>query len=67
MIALSLSENELGNIAMVNNQASAIFNYSKKDFKTIRVNEIMPKIFAEQHDNYLKVFLQNRTKKINSD
>lgn len=27
----------------------------------------MPKTFAEQHDNYLKVFLQNRSKKINSD
>ena len=27
----------------------------------------MPKTFSQQHDNYLKVFLQNRTKKINSD
>lgn len=33
----------------------------------MKANQIMPKIFAEQHDNYLKVFLQNRTKKINSD
>ena len=27
----------------------------------------MPKTFSDQHDNYLKVFLQNKTKKINSD
>mgnify|MGYP006876306321 CR=1 FL=1 len=30
LIALSLSENKLGNIAMVNSQASSIFCYSKK-------------------------------------
>jgi hypothetical protein len=27
----------------------------------------MPKIFSDQHDNYLKVFLQNKAKKVNSD
>ena len=27
----------------------------------------MPRSFSEQHDNYLKVFLQNKHKKINSD
>ncbi len=46
LVALSLSENKLGSVAMVNTQASAIFNYSKKEFKNIKVNEIMPKIFA---------------------
>lgn len=52
---------------MVNSQAGSIFGYSKKDFKTINVNDIMPKIFGTQHDNYLKVFLQHKTKKVNSD
>jgi PAS domain S-box-containing protein len=67
LVALSLSDNKLGNIAMVNQQAANVFGYSKTEFKTIKVNDIMPKIFADQHDNYLKVFLQNKTKKVNSD
>ena len=67
LIGASLTDDTLGKIVIANNQASNIFNYSKNEINKIDLNSIMPKIFAEQHDNYLKEFHQNKYKRINAD
>jgi PAS domain S-box-containing protein len=67
LIVLSLSEVNLGQIKMCNTQAGYIFDYPKKDLLKKRINEIMPKLYAVNHDYFLQIFLKNKNKKVNTD
>ena len=33
----------------------------------VNVNNIMPSIFGQHHDNFLKAFVGNENKKVNTD
>ena len=67
LILLSLSEATIGQIKMANDQVGSIFNYNKRDLIKKKVNDLMPKLFSEHHDNYLFAFMKNRNKKVNTD
>jgi PAS domain S-box-containing protein len=51
----------------VNSYAANLFGYSRKDALKKRINDFMPKIFAEHHDAYLQKFTANRNKSVNTD
>lgn len=67
LIAISLHVKKLGEIKLANTQAAYIFNYNKQDFLDINVNQIMPSLIGKHHDNFLKVFMINENKKVNTD
>ncbi len=66
-VVICLSESKLGNIFMVNQKACTIFKYAKKDILNLRVNAIMPTVFADIHDQILTDFLKKKRKKYNTD
>jgi hypothetical protein len=67
VIILSLNEINLGEIKEVNNYAANLFGYIRKEAIRKRINDFMPKIFADNHDGYLKKFTGNRNKQVNTD
>lgn len=66
-VVISLSESKLGNIFMANQRACTLFRYAKKDILNLRVNAIMPTVFADIHDQILTDFLRKKRKKYNTD
>lgn len=67
-MAISLTESSLGNISSLNNQTCKLFNYAARgELLEMRVNDIMPSVYSELHDNILGSFLKNRYKQINQD
>ena len=52
---------------MANDQVSSLFNYKKKDLLKKKVNDLMPRLFSDHHDNYLLAFMKNKNKKVNTD
>lgn len=68
VLAISLTESSLGNIASMNSQSCKMFNFpSKEEMLELRVNDIMPSVYSILHDNILSSFLKNRFKNINQD
>lgn len=67
IIIICLSESKLGDIFMVNERACDIFHYPKKQMLGLRVNAIMPSVFADIHDRILLDFLKKKRKKYNTD
>lgn len=52
---------------MVNERACDLFHYSRKQMLGLRVNTIMPSVFADIHDRILVDFLRKKRKKYNTD
>ena len=47
-----------GLIKKVSNSFEKIFGYRKEEvINNMSINEIMPKLFAEKHDRFIKLFL----------
>lgn len=67
LVAISLNAKNLGKIKMVNNQAAILFNYQKQELEKLKVNDLMPRLFAQHHDEFLRVFLNFENKKVNTD
>jgi hypothetical protein len=67
VILLSLNEINLGEIKEVNNYAANFFGYIRKEALHKRINDFMPKIFADNHDAYLQRFSANPNKQVNTD
>lgn len=68
VITILLTESSLGNISSVNSQTCKIFGYSSRnEIVNLRVNDIMPSVISDIHDNILSTYLKNRYKQINQD
>lgn len=68
MLAISLTESSLGNLASMNSQTCKLFSFaSRAEMLERRVNDIMPSVYSVVHDNILSSFLKNRFKNINQD
>ena len=67
LVAISLSSKCLGRIKLINNQAAVIFNYQRNEMEKLYVNKLMPKLYSDHHDDFLRVFLTYENKKVNTD
>ena len=66
-IIISLSDNQLGSIFLMNQIACKMFKYSKRDILGRNVSTIMPVVIGEKHDSILKEFLNRHQKSFNTD
>lgn len=57
----------MGDIFLANQKACTIFKYTKTQFLTRKVNDIMPGVFANMHDKILKEFLKTKSSHFNTD
>jgi PAS domain S-box-containing protein len=66
-IVISLSETKLGSIYMMSDLALNLFKYNRKDIIGRNVSNVMPIVFANNHDNILIDFLKKKRRTFNTD
>jgi PAS domain S-box-containing protein len=54
----------MGIITNSNSEVTRILGFSKSDVVGQKVQRIMPKVFADMHDNFIKNFLETSESKI---
>ncbi|CAD8148074.1 unnamed protein product [Paramecium pentaurelia] len=52
-------KSEIGKIINLNSLFTTFFGYQKEELRGKSINILMPKVYAEQHDNYLIEFFDN--------
>lgn len=58
MISIDITENSFGIINICNNEIKNYLGYTKKELIGSKVTKIMPKIFNEVHDNFIRKFIE---------
>ncbi|CAD8156622.1 unnamed protein product [Paramecium pentaurelia] len=58
-IQVSAKKAEVGKIVNVNTLFTTFFGYQKEELLNKSINVLMPKLYAEKHDNYLIEFFDN--------
>ena len=53
-----------GKIEKANERAGEIFKYNNEIMRGMNINQLMPKIFAVEHNNYIKKYFETGEKKI---
>lgn len=48
----------------MNNEITRILQFSKNDIIGQNVNRIMPKVYADQHDQFMKNYLETSESKV---
>jgi len=52
-LTISLNPNNIGTVNNITNEIISIVGYSKDDILKQNVSELMPKVFADIHNEYL--------------
>ncbi|CAD8089671.1 unnamed protein product [Paramecium primaurelia] len=64
IITCSGNYNNIGVVTNVNNEITRILGFSKSDIIGQNVNRIMPKVYADQHDQFMKNYLETSDSKV---
>ncbi|KAM3130308.1 hypothetical protein pb186bvf_017604 [Paramecium bursaria] len=64
IITCSGNYNNIGIVTNTNNEITRILGFSKSDVIGQNVNRIMPKVYADQHDQFMKSYLETSDSKV---
>lgn len=64
IVTCSGNYNNIGVVTNVNNEITRILGFSKSDIVGQNVNRIMPKVYADQHDQFMKNYLETSESKV---
>jgi len=54
----------MGNVTNSNNEITRILNFSKNDIVDQNCNRIMPKVYADLHDGFMRHYLETSEAKV---
>ena len=64
IITVSGNFNNIGIVTNTNNEITRILGFSKSDLIGQNVNRIMPKVYADQHDQFMRNYLETSESKV---
>ena len=64
IITCSGNFNSIGTVTNSNNEITRILGYSKNDIISQNISRIMPKVYADLHDGFMRCYLETSESKI---
>jgi len=64
IITVSGNLNTIGTVTNSNNEITRILGYSKNDIQEQNISRIMPKVYADLHDGFMRNYLETSEPKV---